>query len=540
MMKRREFVKSAAWGAVGAVLGFSVQGMAAEAPPAAANRTRPNIIMILADDLGYGDPGCYGGKLAPTPAIDSLARAGVRCTDGYVTAPVCAPSRCGLMTGSYNQRFGMQWNEDRAKYGVGEHQVMPQALKAAGYVTGHIGKWNVGAEIKGCFDETHDVIDWEADYFPGQDGNYVGVDNPTQHASSKVHGVWGPERPEGEYLTDRIGRHAVEFVEKHKTQPFFLYLAFNAVHSPYHAKLADRARFAQVQPEPLNYYAAMLASLDENVGRLLAKLKDAGLEENTLVVFAGDNGPTRALGGNGWPGTWPKDTIIGSAGPLSGHKGQFLEGGIREPFILRWPARLKAGAVYRQAVSTMDLYATFCAAAGAAAPATTKLDGVDLLPYLLGEKTGMPHEILFWKNGEQGAVRRGDWKLLLNTWQPRLQLFNLAEDIGEKHDLAGEKPELRDRLHKAWLDWSATLPPRANPQPAKTGKKKAAGGSNPAQDRGALFELKDKNQDGKLDREEFLANQSDPEAAKGRFLKWDVDKDGGLSREEFVSMGSPK
>ena len=181
----------------------------------------------------------------------------------------------------------------------------------------------------------------------------------------------------------------------------------------------------------------------------------------------------------------------------------------------------------------MDLYPTFCAAAGAPVPAGTKLDGVNLLPHLLGEKPGAPHEILFWKNGDRGAVRQGDWKLLISPWQPKLQLFNLADDIGEKRDLAGEKPELLAKLHKAWLDWSAPLPPRANPvQP-----KPATSGAKPAQDRAALFASKDKNHDGKLSREEFLANQADPEAAKKRFDKWDTDKDGFLSRDEFINMG---
>ena len=494
---------------------------------------RPNIVMILADDLGYGDLGCYGGKWTPTPAIDSLARDGVRCTAGYVTAPVCAPSRCGLMTGAYNQRFGMQWNDDRSKYTVGAHKVLPQALKAAGYVTGHIGKWNVGADIAGCFDETFDTIDWEADYFPGADGKYFGVDDPVNHASSKRQGLWGPERPGEEYLTDRLGRHAVEFISKHKrgAQPFFLYLAFNAVHSPYHAPKSVEARYSQLQP-PLNYFAAMLASLDENVGRVLA-----ALPENTLVVFASDNGPAK-MPVQKWPEGWPKDVLVGSAGPLSGHKAQFLEGGIREPFILRWPGQLKAG-VYQQAVSTMDLYATFLAAAGAPVPAGTKLDGVNLLPHLTGEKSGAPHDILFWKNGESGAVRQGDWKLVVGQWQPKRQLFNLADDIGEKKDLAAEKPELTEKLHKAWLDWSATLPPRANPLPAKAGKGKQAapGSAEKTQERSALFETKDKNHDGKLAYEEFFANQTDPDTAKKRFATWDADHDGFLSREEFINMG---
>ncbi len=515
---------------------------AAEPSPA-----KPNLILILADDLGYGDPGCYGGKLVPTPAIDSLASDGVRCTDGYVTAPVCAPSRCGLMTGAYNQRFGMQWNEDQWRnrgYSVpASHKLLPQALKAAGYATGHIGKWNIGADIAGCFDEAHDVMDWEADYFPNSAGHYRGVDNPAEPDSSKVQGVWGPERPGEEYLTDRIGRHAVAFVEKHKAQPFFLYLAFNAVHSPWSAKTADRERFAHIKDPPLNFYAAMIASLDENIGRVLAKLKDAGLDQNTLVAFVSDNGPAVGMPAiKVWPEGWPKEILVGSAGPLRGHKGQFFEGGIREPFILRWPLQLKAGQTYGQPVSTMDFYATFCAAAGAPVPTGTTLDGVNLLPHLRGEKTGAPHEILFWKNGDLGAVRQGDWKLVLGAWRPKLQLFNLADDLGEKRDLAQERSDVAAELHQAWLDWSAELPPRANPPVAKPGQsgadKKTAGTGKPPQDRGTLFEAKDTSRDGKLSREEFLSGQADQEAAKARFEQWDTDTDGCLAREEFVNMGA--
>ena len=385
-----------------------------------------------------------------------------------------------------------------------------------------------------CFDEIHDLIDWEADYFPDPQGHYVGVASPTEFASSKVQGVWGPKRPGGEYLTDRLGRHAVEFIEKHKTQPFFLYLAFNAVHSPWHAKSAERERFAHLKDPPLNFYAAMITSLDENIGRVLGKLKAVGLEQNTLVVFTSDNGP--AMGSSNivvWPSDWPKRILVGSAGPLNGWKAKFLEGGIREPFLLRWPAKLKAGATYRQPVSTMDLYPTFCAAAGAPIPEHTRLDGVNLLPHLLGENPGAPHDILFWKNGDQGAVRRGDWKLILSSSAPKRQLFHLADDLGEQRDLAGEKPELVERLRKAWLEWSAPLPPRANPPRPNA----AAPGPRSPQDRAALFAAKDKNYDAQLSREEFLANQKDPEGAKARFGKWDVNRDDVLSREEFIQMG---
>jgi arylsulfatase A-like enzyme len=284
----------------------------------------------------------------------------------------------------------------------------------------------------------------------------------------------------------------------------------------------------------------MTVSLDENIGRVLAKLKDDGLEQNTIVVFVSDNGPAK-MPVNVWPADWPVGMLAGSAGPLSGHKSKFLEGGIREPFILRWTGQLQGGLVYKQPVITMDLYPTFCAAAGAPVPDGTKVDGVNLLPHLRSEKTGAPHEILFWKNGDEGAVRQGDWKVLVSLWKPKLQLFNLVDDIGEKHDLANEKPELVEKLHKAWLDWSASLPPRANPPGNKSDKsgkgKKGAEIGKPVQDRGAIFDTKDTNHDGKLIRDEFLGGQADLEEAKVRFGKWDTDTNGLLSREEFVNMG---
>lgn len=493
----------------------------------AAAPDKPNLVMILADDFGYGDPGCYGGKLVPTPAIDSLAREGMRFTDGYVTAPVCAPSRCGLLSGAYNQRFGMQWNDDRGKYQFGAHRLLPQALRMAGYVTGHVGKWNVPVEAKECFDEIHDLIDWEADYWPDATGHYVGVDSETEHASSKRQGLWGPEHPESEYLTDRIGRHAVEFIEKNKAagKPFFLYLAFNAVHSPYHAKRQVQEKYAHLTP-PLNFYAPMVASMDENIGKVLA-----ALPENTLVAFTGDNGPAK-MPVKEWPAGWPEGGLSGSAGPLSGHKATFFEGGIREPFLMRWPGHVRAGGVYPQAVSTMDIYPTFLAAAGAATPDGTRLDGVNLLPHLAGEKAGQPHEILFWRKDGFGAVREGNWKLVVNPFDPAIQLFDLAADVGESRDLANEQSEVAKRLHQCWLDWSATLPPRANPPVAKPG---AAG--KPLQNRVAIFTAKDQNHDGKLTRDEFLVSQLDAEEAKTRFGRWDSDQDGFLSQAEFVRMG---
>lgn len=445
----------------------------------ASAASRPNLILIFADDMGYADAGCYGGRLAPTPNIDALAAAGVRFTDAYVTAPVCAPSRCGILTGAYGARFGMQWNEDQhpgdLRYRIPEaHKLLPETLAAAGYATGHVGKWNVSRPVSNAFQEASCVMDWKGHYFADDEDLFVGVDG---HGGKDVNGDephgWGPDRPGAAYLTDTLTDRAVSFIRSHAPssgdgKPFFLYLAYNAVHSPWQAKRSEAPAFASLSSEPLRLYAAMLASLDANIGRVLRQLRESGVEGDTLVAFTSDNGP--ALGSDrikGWKSEWPKEALMGSAAPLRGHKGQFFEGGIREPFILRWPGRLKAGTVYRRPSSTMDLYATFCAAAGAPVPAGTNLDGVNLLPYLDGAARGSPHERLFWLADGRGAMRRNDWKLLVSAEKPNLQLYNLAEDAGETHDRASERADLRDALHAEWLAWCGTLPPRANPPPKK-------------------------------------------------------------------------
>ncbi len=451
---------------------LSLSPLTAATAPAA----RPNIVVILADDLGYADVGCYGGRDVPTPQIDRLAREGVRFTDGYVTCSSCAPSRLGLMGGAYTQRFGLTWNDDRSAHKLPDSQrLLPELLRTAGYKTGLIGKWNIVRPAERAFDEVHDFIEWESDYLPQADGRYVGSNTTknTEFASSKTAG-WGPERATDEYLTDRMGRHAEEFIARHAREPFFLYVGFNAVHSPWQGRAADRARFAHLPHEVLRLYASMIAALDDNVGRVLAALKANQLEENTLVIFLSDNGPAKGSAAIvGWKPDWPKQLIVGSAAPLRGAKTDLFEGGVREPFILRWPAQLKAGATYRPAVTAMDVLPTACAAAGvvAAIPATTFVDGVDLMPFLRGERTDVPHETLFWKIKSAAALRRGDWKLLLLApdWKP--QLYHLAADIGETRDLAGEKPELTRELHEAWQAWNRTMPPPARPTPPAASQK---------------------------------------------------------------------
>ena len=425
----------------------------------------PNIVMIFVDDMGYGDPGCYGGRDIPTPNIDRLAAGGVRFTDGYVTAAVCGPSRMGLLTGAYQQRFGCFWNEDLwAKYELtlpDSHKLMPQALAAAGYKTGQVGKWNITPDPRPYVDEAFAVMNWKGAYYPDENGVYLGVDGPDFRM--EPHG-WGPPRPGAEYLTDRLTRHAVDFLDRHAEKPFFLYLAYNAPHTPLQADKKYDAQFKHLEHEPNRLYAGMVASLDENLGRVLDKLRDAGLEENTLVALVSDNGPAR--GSNylkGWRKDWPKETLLGSADPLSGHKAKRREGGIRVPFLLRWPAQLQAGQVYEKPVSTLDLYPTFCAATAADVPEGTHLDGVNLLPYLTSKESGEPHDMLFWKPHAGGAVRQGRWKLLIESWgNGKVRLFDLENDLAEANDLASKKPELTEQLHQAWLDWSEAFPTAAS------------------------------------------------------------------------------
>ncbi|MBL9185873.1 MAG: sulfatase-like hydrolase/transferase [Opitutaceae bacterium] len=434
----------------------------------AATATRPNIVVILADDLGYADVSCYGGKDVPTPQIDRLAREGVRFTDGYVTCPACAPSRLSLMAGAYPQRFGMTWNDDRSAHKLPDSQrLLPELLRAAGYVTGLVGKWNIVRPAERVFDEVHDFIEWESDYFPQEDGRYIGslATKSPGFASGKV-ARWGPDRETDEYLPDRMGRHAAEFIARHAAKPFFLFVSFNSVHSPWHGRHGDRARFANLPHEVMRLYSSMIAGLDENVGRVLDALRAQKLEDNTLVVFLSDNGP--AKGGphiEGWKPDWPKQLIVGSVAPHRGAKTELLEGGIREPFILRWPARLKGGVTSSHPVIANDILPTACAAAGATIPDTTAVDGVDLLPFLTGERSGAPHDTLYWKIKSAAALRRGAWKLLMLApeWKP--QLYHLATDPGESRDLAAVEPARTRELHAAWQAWNAPLPPPARPTP---------------------------------------------------------------------------
>ncbi|RIK85622.1 MAG: sulfatase [Planctomycetota bacterium] len=422
---------------------------------------KPNIVVIVGDDMGYADLGVHGCRDIATPHLDALASAGVRCTNGYVSGPYCSPTRAGLLTGRYQTRFGHEFNPGaglRAQTAGGRRQrradeaggavtsfglplsetTMADRLRAAGYVTGLVGKWHLGSEPqfhprRRGFDEFFGFLGGAHPYVAGEGPAILRGDTAVD---------------EKEYLTDALAREAVQFIERYRDEPFFLYLAFNAVHTPMQADEARLAKFQSIPDETRRTYAAMMSAMDDAVGRVAATVAQTGLEENTLVFFISDNGGPRLR----------STSVNGSDNsPLRGSKRTTLEGGVRVPFFVKWPARLKAG-VYDKPVIQLDILPTVLAAAGIEAPADARFDGVDLLPYLVGENPAPPHEALYWRLGPQMAIRQGDWKLV--RYNPAIdgepgrataaKLYNLAEDIGEQHDLAAAMPEKASELQAAW------------------------------------------------------------------------------------------
>ena len=433
---------------------------------AAAQTRRPNIVVIVADDMGYADIGIHGSKDIPTPNIDALAAEGVRFTDAYVSGPYCGPTRAGLLTGKYPQRFGQEFNlGGRAHREVGlpvDQVTIADRLKAANYRTALIGKWHLGVAprffpLRRGFDEFygflaggHSYVNVGPDAAPIYDGNEIVREAP--------------------YLTDAFADRAVEFIKRNRQQPFFLYLAFNAVHVPLQATEKYLARVQHISDTTRRTYAAMLMAMDDGIGKTLATLRSEGLDENTLVFFFSDNG--------GPIGTNAQGREIGngsSNAPLRGSKGTTWEGGIRVPFIVRWKGTILAGRTESHPIIQLDVMPTALAAAGVPVPAAWKLDGVDLLPLLTGTSSRVPHAALYWRLGGNMAIRQGDWKLVKvaegganDTTPPTLagaQLFNLEADTGETNNLAAAEPAKRRELLAAWQRWNRELAKPAWPPP---------------------------------------------------------------------------
>lgn len=439
---RREFLRKMGFAAASAS-GLSVfSGCASAGPERKLKGKKPNIVVIISDDMGYADIGCQGCKDIPTPNIDSIARKGVRFTNGYVSCPVCSPTRAGLATGRYQQRFGHEFNTGPPPGGLREQVGLPltevtiaDVLKSAGYVTGAVGKWHLGMAphfhpFKRGYDEFFGFLHGGHSYIdPG-----LGTFNPILRGTEPVD--------EKEYLTDAFSREAVAFVERHSKEPFFLYLAYNAVHTPMQTPERYKNSFKHITEPKRRIYAGMLTAMDEGIGKLLAKLRELNLEKDTLLFFINDNGgPTPANGSRNTP--------------LRATKGTMYEGGIRVPFMVQWPGRLKAGSTYDKPVISLDILPTAAAAAGAELPSGRKLDGVNLLPYLTGEKKQSPHEALFWRSGQNHAARKGDWKLV--KMGDQTGLYNLASDISESKDLKTEKPDVLKEMQDEYERWNSQM-----------------------------------------------------------------------------------
>jgi arylsulfatase A-like enzyme len=483
-------------------------GLAAIAPPATAVDTwkpsarKPNIIVILADDLGYGDTSAYGSKIVHTPNIDALAADGVRFTQAYVTHPVCAPSRAGILTGRYQQRFGWEFNpvgRDR-NGGVSQREAfIGQIMKTAGYRTAMVGKWHLG-EAPGYqpldrgFDEFFGTFQGATAYLtkmqpgdetynpPGSEGSFRATENDPVPANAtddermsfvRAH---APIRRGREvvqvpgYLTEAFTDDAVRFIGQNKDKPFFLYLAYNAAHTPLQATKKYMDRYRDVPDRGKRVYAAMVSALDDGVGAVRAKLKAEGLEKDTLIVFLSDNGCAGYIQG------------ACSNGPLSGYKGAHLEGGVRVPYIVAWPGRIKGGQVDERTISSLDITPTAAALAGAKLPHGT--DGVNFMPYLAGGNRGVPNPTVYWRAGNNFAIRDGDWKMWMadkaapgaasgetaaitpdhtalvpSPLGQHVMLYDLAGDIGEKTNRATEKADVVARLKGKLSQWDkANIP----------------------------------------------------------------------------------
>lgn len=430
-----------------ALVAAAMGSIVAALPASAADQ--PNIVVILADDLGWGELGAQGKKDIPTPHIDSISAGGVRFTQGYVSGPYCSPTRAGLLTGRYQTRFGHEFNEggQNPQFGLPLDQTtIAQRFKENGYATAAIGKWHLGSApqfrpTKRGFDEFYGTLANTPFYHPQLLDSRKGPD------PARV------EDPEF-YTTEAYADRAVEWIGSHKDKPFFLYLPFNAQHAPLQAPEKYLKRFDAIQNPTRKKFAAVLSAFDDAVGRVLGSLQENGLDENTLVIFLADNGgPTQQTTSNNLP--------------LRGHKATTLEGGVRVPFFARWKGRLPEGKVYEHPVIQLDILPTALAAAGIETDASWQLDGVNLLPYLAGEKTEAPHESLFWRFGDQWAVRHGDWKLVASREdQNQVQLFNLTKDASELFDLSADETAKVTELKSLWDEWNkGNIPPAWKPKP---------------------------------------------------------------------------
>ena len=443
---RREFIGTAV--GTSALIGTSGVGSSVAATP-------PNVVFILADDLGYGDLSCYGRPDYRTPVLDAFARQGMKFMSAYAACPVCTPTRCAYVTGRYPQRLAVGLEEpltNRSPVDVGlppNHPTVASLLKNNGYETALAGKWHLGwkpefGPNRHGFEEFFGILSGAADYF-----THRANDAPDSHEDGGVPDLWENLTPVERvgYLTDLLSDKAVEFVARRRTKPFFLSLQYNAPHSPWEGPEDAAIGHTRHGPGPmdeggsLKIYGSMMKSMDAGIGRVLKALERAKLERTTLVIFTSDNGGER------YSFNWP----------FSFQKGYLWEGGTRVPAMVRWPGVVPAGRVTEQAAITMDWTATILAATGTAPDPAYPLDGEDLMPVCTG-KRGVYDRTLFWRTREYDAARVGNWKYLKVGGDEHL--FNLSTDPGEKADLRTKEPDKFEQIKKQYLAWNARMLPK--------------------------------------------------------------------------------
>lgn len=453
-MKPQSFLKYVFVIAI-AILLFAPINVLAKSKPSGNLLEKPNVVLIYIDDLGYGDLGVYGCTDIPTPNIDRLAEEGVQFMTSYITNPPCCPSRCSLMMGQYGQRFG--------KYGMSRGLPIPEDrptlarfLSDNGYVTGHIGKWDIGTKQQGPlkvgFMEVSKIAPKKK--YTQKELNNLPEAFKKKFGGKKNNSKYFCINEEGEtvWLTDYDGTQIIDFIERHKAEPFFLYWSPEAVHSP-SMEAPDRLTKRTTAKGNRKKLAGSIVSIDDQVGKLMQVLNEQGLRENTLVIFSSDNG---ANGGEG-----------GSSAPYTGGKGSGTqkEGWVRVPTIFSMPGILPQGKKYEGMIANFDFYSTITSLTCKTIP--DHCDGVDLFPYLTGQKTDNAHEYLFWLNNEPGdakrrhliAVRWQDWRLYKKYEKDEWQLFNLKSDPKEENNVAADHPKVVKQMAEEHVKWVKTLAP---------------------------------------------------------------------------------
>ena len=415
----------------------------------------PNIIVIISDDQGYADVGFHGSKEIFTPNIDRIASNGVVFSQGYVSYAVCSPSRAGLITGKYQNRFGYTRNillapKDSLMGLPLSEQTLPDVLNNVDYKTKAIGKWHLGAHEslipeKRGFDEFFGFIIGGHRYFP-EDLTLNDLTEARRQMDGYITRIYdnGKRIDTKKYLTEELSDNAVKFIEDNSDEPFFLYLSYNAPHTPLQATERDLERNRHIEIEKRRTYAAMVSSMDDGIGLILDKLEEKKISENTIVIFFSDNGGVE----------WYN---FSDNGVLRGIKGDFFEGGIRVPFTMQWPKKIKPGIIYDKPIIALDVFATVASAASAEKYIKNDIDGVDLLPYINGEKSGIPHEYLYWQNPDKDidVVRDERYKYLRIKGDE--YIFDLKNDISEKTNIIDSSKPIFDRLKSQFKEWEKDM-----------------------------------------------------------------------------------